>query len=139
MCLLSCHGDVRPPVEMRWGPMSFSRVSTGDSDIPSCCETKDEPGSTSLQGNLALFPFSASRCPFHLRHHTQDPSQIAIAERQLHLLCMWNVALPLESKPGNQLSSPDDLGCPGFSSCCFTEIDVPIDLRWVSQGISGLL
>ena len=22
---------------------------------------------------------------------------------------------------------------------CFTEIDVPIDLRWVSQGISGLL
>ena len=29
--------------------------------------------------------------------------------------------------------------CPGFSSCCFTEIDVPIDLRWVSQGISGLL
>ena len=34
---------------------------------------------------------------------------------------------------------PDDMGCPGFSSCCFTEIDVPIDLRWVSQGISGLL
>ena len=31
------------------------------------------------------------------------------------------------------------VGCPGFSSCCFTEIDVPIDLRWVSQGISGLL
>ena len=29
-------------------------------------------------------------------------------------------------------------GVPGFSSCCFTEIDVPIDLRWVSQGISGL-
>ena len=25
---------------------------------------------------------------------------------------------------------------PGFSSCCFTEIDVPKDLRWVSQGIS---
>ena len=24
-------------------------------------------------------------------------------------------------------------------SCCFTAIDVPIDLRWVSQGISGLL
>ena len=24
-------------------------------------------------------------------------------------------------------------GCPGFSSCCFTEIDVPIDLRWVSR------
>ena len=46
--------------------------------------------------------------------------------------------LPLHSKTGNQLSSPDDMGCPGFSSCCFTEIDVPIDLRWGSQGISGL-
>ena len=45
----------------------------------------------------------------------------------------------VHSKTGNQLSSPDDMGCPGFSSCCFTEIDVPIDLRWVSQGISGLL
>ena len=31
------------------------------------------------------------------------------------------------------------MGCPGFSSYCFTEIDVPVDLRWVSQGISGLL
>ena len=25
--------------------------------------------------------------------------------------------LPLHSKTGNQLSSPDDMGCPGFSSC----------------------
>ena len=41
-------------------------------------------------------------------------------------------------KKGGKVS-PDDMGCPGFSSCCFTEIDVPIDLRWVSQGISGLL
>ena len=49
------------------------------------------------------------------------------------------IAIPLHSKSGNQLSSPDDMVFPGFSSCCFTEIDVPIDLRWVSQGISGLL
>ena len=34
-------------------------------------------------------------------------------------------------------SLPDNMVCPGFSSCCSTEIDVPIDLRWVSQGISG--
>ena len=53
--------------------------------------------------------------------------------------CLWKDALPLHSKTGNQPSSPDEMGCPGFSSCCFTEIDVPIDLRWVSQGISGLL
>ena len=31
------------------------------------------------------------------------------------------------------------MGCTDLSSCCFTEIEVPIDLRWVSQGISGLL
>ena len=45
----------------------------------------------------------------------------------------------LLSKTRNQLSSPDDMVCPGFSCCYFTEIDVAIDLRWVSQGISGLL
>ena len=33
------------------------------------------------------------------------------------------------TKTGNQLSSPDEMVCPGFSSYCFTEIDVPIDLR----------
>ena len=88
--------------------MSFSSVSTGDSDIPSSYERKDEPAYTSLQGNLALFPVRASRCLFHLRQHTQDPSHMPIAERQLLLMCMWIVGLPLESQPGNQLSSPDD-------------------------------
>ena len=41
-CLLSCQSDVRPHVEMRQGPRAFSRVYTGDSDIPSSCEMKDE-------------------------------------------------------------------------------------------------
>ena len=35
--------DVRPPVQMRQNPTAFSRVSTGDSDMPSSCEMKDEP------------------------------------------------------------------------------------------------
>ena len=51
----------------------------------------------------------------------------------------WFPVLEWRGKPGNLLSSPDNMECPGFSSCCFTEIDVPIDLRWVSEGISGLL
>ena len=34
---------VRHFVQMRWGTRVFSRVSTGDSDIPSSCEMKDEP------------------------------------------------------------------------------------------------
>ena len=34
-CLSSSQRDLRPPVEMRHGPRAFSRVSTGDLDIPS--------------------------------------------------------------------------------------------------------
>ena len=53
-CLSSCQRDVRPPVEIRLGTRAFSRISTGDSDIPSC-EMKDEPTFKSLQGNQDLF------------------------------------------------------------------------------------
>ena len=37
-CLSMCQRDVRPPDEMRQGPRAYSRVSTGNSDIPSSCE-----------------------------------------------------------------------------------------------------
>ena len=93
----------------------------------------------SLQGNLDFFLIRASRGPFHLKDKTQGPSHIHIPKGNLLLRRLWKDGLLLHSKTGNQLSSPDDMGCPGLSSCCFTEIDVPIDLRWVSQGISGLL
>ena len=43
MCLSRDQRDVRPPVQMRWTPMAFSRVSTGDSDVPSSCAMKNEP------------------------------------------------------------------------------------------------
>ena len=42
-CLSMCQRDVRPPVPMSQGFRAFSRVSTGDSDIPSSCEMKEEP------------------------------------------------------------------------------------------------
>ena len=92
-----------------------------------------------LQGNLDFFLISASRGPFRLKQKTQGPSHIHIPKGKLLLRCLRKDGLPLHSKTGNQLSSPHDMGCPGFSSCCFTEINVPIDLRWVSQLISGLL
>ena len=92
-----------------------------------------------LQGNLDIFLIRASRGPFRLKHKTQGPSHIHIPKGNLLLMCLWKDDLPLQLKTGNQLSSPDDMVCPGLASCCFTEIDVPIDLRWVSQGISGLL
>ena len=47
--------DVRPSVQNRLRTMAFSRVSTGDSDMPSSCEMKDEPSFKSLQGKLPFF------------------------------------------------------------------------------------
>ena len=138
-CLSRLQKDVRPPVQVRRGTRAFSRVSTGESDIPSCCEMKDEPAFKPLQGNPTFFQFRASPYPFHLRQQTRDPSHIPIAEGNLLLRCLWKVGLPLQSKIGNQLSSRDDMGCMELSSCCSAEIGVPLDLRCVSQGISGLL
>ena len=92
-----------------------------------------------LQGNLDFFIIRGFRVPFRLKHKTQGPSHIHIPNGKLLLRCLWKDGLPLQSKTGNQLSSPDDMVCPDLSSCCFTEIDVPIDLSWVSQGSSGLL
>ena len=47
--------DVRPSVQKRLRTMAFSRVSTGDSDIPSSCEMKDEPAFKTLQGKPTFF------------------------------------------------------------------------------------
>ena len=47
--------DVRPSVQKRLRTVSFSRVSTGDSDIPSSCEMKDEPVFKAMQGKTAFF------------------------------------------------------------------------------------
>ena len=123
---------------MSRGIGAFSRVTTGDSDIPSSCEMKYEPAFYPLQGNLTFFRVRASPCPFHLRQQTQRPSHIPIAEGSLLLRCLWKADLPLLSKPGNQLSSQDDMGCTELSSSFCAEIGVPLDLRWVSEGISGV-
>ena len=97
-----------------WGPRSFSRESTGDSDILSSCEMKDEPAFKSLHGNPAFFLVRVSQCPIHFRQQTQGPSHIPIAERSLLMRCLLKVGIPLESKPWNQLSSLDDLWYTGL-------------------------
>ena len=43
VCLSTGQRNVRPPVQMRWTSTAFSRLSTGDSDMPSSCEMKEEP------------------------------------------------------------------------------------------------
>ena len=45
--------DVRPSVQKRLRTMALSRVSTGDSDIPSSCDMKDEQSFKALQGKPA--------------------------------------------------------------------------------------
>ena len=43
VCLSRYQSDVIPAIQMRQRTTAFSRVSTGDSDIPSACEMKHEP------------------------------------------------------------------------------------------------
>ena len=55
VCLSRYQSDVIPPIQMRRRTTIFSRVATGDSDIPSSCEMKHEPEFKPLQGNSAFF------------------------------------------------------------------------------------
>ena len=55
VCLSRGQRDVRPRVQMRRKPTPFSKVSTGDSDMPSSCEKKDEPEFKPLLENRAFF------------------------------------------------------------------------------------
>ena len=130
---LNVSKDVRPPVQMSTGTRTFSMVSTGGSFSPSSCEMKDKPAFKPLQGNPAFFQVRASRCSFCLRQQFKGPSIIPIAEGSLLLRCLWKLGLALQSKPGNQLSSQDDLGCPELSSSCCSDIGVPLDLRRMSH------
>ena len=136
VCLSRYQSDVIPPIEMMRRTMAFSRVSTGDSDIPSSCEIKHGPEFNPLQGNQAFFCVRFSRGPFHLRQKTQGPSHIPIAEGKLPFRCWYKVGSNLQSKTGNQLSTWEDKGCMELSSSCCTDINIHIDLRRMSQGIS---
>ena len=55
VCLSRYQSYEIPPIQMRWRTMAFSRVSTGDSDIPSYCEIQHEPEFKPLQGSPAFF------------------------------------------------------------------------------------
>ena len=136
VCLSRYQSDVIPPIQMRWSTTAFFRVSIGDSDIPLSCEMKHEPEFKPLQGNPAFFWVRVSRGPFPLRQETQGISHIPISERKLHFRCWWKVVSNLQSKTGNQLSSWDNMGCMEFSSSWCTDINIHMDLRRVSQGIS---
>ena len=92
---------VRSSVHNMLRTMAFCRVSTGDSDIPSSCEMKDEPAFKALQGKPAFFWVRAFRGPLLLRQNAQSRSHIHISEGRLLLRCLWKAGLPLQSKTGN--------------------------------------
>ena len=55
VCLSNCQCDIIAHVQMRQRPTAFSRVSTGDSYIPSSCDIKHEHKFKPLQGYPAFF------------------------------------------------------------------------------------
>ena len=93
--------NVRLSVQKRLRTMAFSRVSTGDSDIPSSYEMKDEPAFKALQGKPAFILVRASQGPLYLRQKTQSRTHIPISEGRLLLRCLWKAGLPLQWKTGN--------------------------------------
>ena len=114
--------DGRPSVQKRWSTMVYSRVSTGDSVIPSSCEMKYEPAIKTLQGNPALFSVRASQGPFHLRQKTQSRSHIPICEGRLLLRGLWKAGLPLQSKTGNHSHPQTMRGARKFSQAALRKL-----------------
>ena len=92
--------DMRPSVQKRLKIMAFSRVSTGDSDIPSSCEMKDEPAFKALQGKPAFYLVRASRGPLYLRQKRQSRSHIPISEGRLLLRCFGKLAYLFSQRQG---------------------------------------
>ena len=100
-----CQKDVRPSVQKWWRTMSFSRVSIGDSVIPSSCEMKYEPAFKPLQGIPAFFWSRTSRGPFHLRQKTHS-----------NLATTWTATPQAPLSPRVCSNS-----CP-LSQCCYLTI-----------------
>ena len=73
VCLSECEKDVRTPVQIRLGPRAFSMDSTGESEIPSSREMKDEPAFKPLPGNPAFFRVRSSQSSFPLRQKLRVP------------------------------------------------------------------
>ena len=73
-----------------------------------------------------------------MRLQNQGPSHIPIAERSLLLRCLWKIGIPLELKPGNQLSSRVNLGyrenfrVAVVTSCSLYPCDSVLETLWSS-------
>ena len=75
-----------------------------------------------LQENLDFFLIRASRGPFLLKDKTQGPSHIHIPKGKHLMRCLWKEGLTLQSKTGNQLSSPDLWGARVFHTVALLKL-----------------
>ena len=115
--------------------MDFSKVSTGDSDIPSSCEMKDEPTFKALQGSRTSFESG------HIGVHSTWGRKHRVALIYLFLRegFSWGacgeLAYLFSGRQGVILILRS-MGCKEVSSSFSTVIDDPLYLRRFSQGIS---
>ena len=123
---------------MRWAPRASAKFSTRDSYIPSSCAMKDEPAFKPLQGNPTFFRVMASKHALYLWQQIQGSSHIPIVEGRVLFRRLWKVGLPLQWNPSKLLSSRGDVASKELSSSSCAELGVPLNLRWVSQGIYGV-
>ena len=135
LCLSKAHRDVRSPVQMTLTPPAFSRVWHG---IQTCLHLVRWKKSLNLHHCREYRPsFESGPFPVHStwdRKHRVPLTSLLLRKNSSWGAC-GNLA-HLFSQTGNQISSWDDMGCMELSSSCCTEINIHIDLRLLSQGIS---
>ena len=85
LCLSRFQSDKIPPVQRRRRLTAFSRVSKGDSDIPSSCYMKHELEFKPLQGNPAFFWVRTL-----VVHSTWDRNQrVPLTYLLMREICTW--------------------------------------------------
>ena len=111
--------------------MAFSRVSTGDSEIPSSCEMKD---------GLHLRHCRESQPSFQSGHLRSIPLEAESTESVSHtnflgktpLKVLVETWLTSSVEDRESFSSRVDTGCTEHSSICSTKIDDSLYLRRLS-------
>ena len=134
-CLSRCQRDVRLLFEMRWRSKAFCRVFSGDSDILSSCDMNSEQA---LRLCSEIWPsFESGHLGVHFAwsiKHRVPLTYIFLRENSSWGAC-GKLAYLFSRRQGIILIR-DDMGCTEHSSTCSTEIDDPLYVRRLSQGVS---
>ena len=98
--LSSCQRHVKPIFVMKWRPRAFSRVSTGDSDILSSCDSVVGDSLSSIKKIEAPYVFD------------------------------WENAIALDTLHGNRASSCSEGKVSWVFLCCGRNLGYILELRW---------